>query len=149
MSTTNDPMRETPVRPSQQSLEDILQGVQDVEARLGKTVKTVKEIKGTVKGIKETVQGINAKLDKTIENIKEIDASLVKTLETLEGIDCKVDKTFEKRDELDKKLRDSIQSVGAKFDERFDEFEKKLDQLGNFIAIFTAAPNTTFERAKL
>lgn len=107
-------MRENTVRPSQQSLEDILQGVQDVEVRLGKTVETVK-------GIKETVQGINAKLDKT----------------------------FEKRDELDKKLRDLIQSTGAKCDERFDEFGKKLDQLANFVAIFTAAPNTTFERARL
>ncbi|RBR25983.1 uncharacterized protein FIESC28_01256 [Fusarium coffeatum] len=135
MSTTNDPMRETTVRPSQQGLENILQGVQGVETRL-------KGINTQLCKILETTKGITAKLDKTIEKVEEIDANLGKTLETLKGIDTKVEG-------LDKQLRDSFQAIGAKCDERFDEFDKKLDQLGNFIAIFTAAPNTTFERAKL
>ena len=125
MSTTNAPMRETTVRPSQQSLEVILQVVQGIEARLGKTV-------GTVKGINRTVQGINTKLDKTIENVKGIGANVCKTREIVKEIDTKFEESV-------KQLGEFRQSFGAKLDnllEQVEGLDKKLDELPNLIAIF-------------
>lgn len=88
---------------------------------------TVRPSQQSLEGIPQAVQDLEARLGKTVETVKGINV-------TVKGMNAKLDKTIEKADGLDKKL---------------NELDEKLDKLANLIAIFTAAPNTTFERAKL